>query len=468
MLQDCRNRREGELPKGHKSLVWSTSTVRKKQTEESVIKMKTLSEFIKSCTDSWHTAAEIANTLEKSGFTELKEGDVWNLESGGNYYVIRNMSSVIAFKIPDQNFKGYMIAAAHSDSPCFKIKSIPEITDKHYIRLNTEGYGGITLSSWLDRPLSVSGRVVVEVGDRLEIRLVNLDRDSLIIPSLAPHLDRTPKGEKELGIGRDMPPLYARSADGIDFMDEIAQRANTTKDKIKGHDLMLYNREEPRIWGRDNEFISAPRLDDLQCIYALLGGFIKGANSKTIQVYCAFDNEEVGSGTRQGAKSDFLSSTLLRISETLGLSYGEHMQRLSSSFIVSADNAHAIHPNRSDASDPANFPQINGGVVIKYNASQRYTTDALSEAIFKKICDRANIPYQVYANRSDIAGGSTLGNFATEKTCVPAIDVGLSQLAMHSSYETAGAVDTQYLTDAINEFYNSALDLTECTARIDF
>lgn len=430
--------------------------------------MKPLSEFINSCTDSWHTTSEIANTLEKSGFTALKEGDVWNLESGGNYYVIRNMSSVIAFKIPDKNFKGYMITAAHNDSPCFKIKSIPEITDKHYIRLNTEGYGGIQLSSWLDRPLSVSGRVVVEEGDRLKTCLVNLDRDSLIIPSLAPHLDRTPKGERELNIGRDMPPLYARSADGIDFMDEIAKIANTTKDKIKGHDLILYNREEPRIWGKDNEFISAPRLDDLQCVYALLGGFIKGANFKTVQVYCAFDNEEVGSGTRHGAKSDFLPATLLRISEAFGLSYGEHIQRLSSSFMVSADNAHAIHPNHSDASDLANFPQINGGVVIKYNASQRYTTDALSEAVFKKICDRANIPYQVYANRSDIAGGSTLGNFAAEKTCVPAIDVGLSQLAMHSSYETAGTLDTQYLTDAIVEFYSSFLRLSENGIYIDF
>ncbi len=430
--------------------------------------MKTLSEFIKSCTDSWHTASEITNTLEKSGFTELNEGDVWNLKRGASYYVTRNMSSVIAFKIPNEDFKSYMIAAAHGDSPCFKIKSTPHLADEHYIRLNTEGYGGALLSSWLDRPLSVSGRVVVEEGDCLKIRLVNLDRDSLIIPSLAPHIDRTPKGERELCIGRDMPPLYAVNADGADFMDEIAKRANTTKDKIKGHDLMLYNREEPRVWGKNNEFISAPRLDDLQCVYALLGGFIKGANSKAVQVYCAFDNEEVGSGTRQGAKSDFLAATLRRISEGLGLSYSGHMQKLSSSFMVSADNGHAIHPNHKDASDPANFPKINGGVVIKYNASQRYTTDALSEAIFKKICDRANIPYQVYANRSDITGGSTLGNFAAEKTCVPAIDVGLSQLAMHSSYETAGALDTQYLTDAIAEFYSSALDLTGCTAHIDF
>lgn len=420
--------------------------------------MKTLSEFIKSCTDSWHTALEIANTLEKSGFIALKEGDFWNLERGVNYYVTRNMSSVIAFKIPNKNFKGYMITAAHSDSPGFKIKPNPYFADEHYIRLNTESYGGAQLSSWLDRPLSVSGRVVVESEGCLDVRLVNLDRDSLIIPSLAPHLDRTPKSEREISIGRDMPPLYALNADNVNFMAEIAELANTSKDKIKGHDLMLYNREEPRIWGKNNEFISAPRLDDLQCIYALLDGFMKGSNSKTIQVYCAFDNEEVGSGTRQGAKSDFLHSTLLRISESLGLGYGEHRQRLSSSFMVSADNAHAIHPNRSDTSDLFNFPQINDGVVIKYNSSQRYTTDAFSEAIFKELCGRANIPYQVYANKSDIAGGSTLGNFAAEKTCVPAIDVGVAQLAMHSSYETAGTFDTQYLTDAIAEFYNSFLE----------
>ena len=421
--------------------------------------MKTLSEFIKSCTDSWHTAAEIAKTLEKSGFTALAEGEKWDLKKGGKYYVMRNMSSVIAFKIPDENFKSYMITAAHGESPSFKIKAVPNLADEHYIRLNTEGYGGPLLSSWLDRPLSVSGRVVVEEGERLDIRLVNLDRDSLIIPSLAPHLDRTPKGERELSIARDMPPLYALGTDDCDFMDEIAMLADTTRDKIKGHDLMLYSREEARIWGKNNEFISAPRLDDLQCVYALLCGFIKGANLKTIQVYCTFDNEEVGSGTRQGAKSDFLPSTLMRISEAFGLSYSEHMQRLASSFMVSADNGHAIHPNHKEASDVANFPKINGGVVIKYSASQRYTTDALSEAIFKKICERANVPYQVYANRSDIAGGSTLGNFASEKTSVPTVDIGLSQLAMHSSYETAGALDTQYLTDAISEFYDSSLDL---------
>lgn len=415
--------------------------------------MINLIDFIENSTDCWHTASTASDILSQNGFTHLEEGKKWGLVPGGKYYVTRNMSSLIAFVVPEGDISGFMIAAAHGESPSFKIKSNPEIKDGKYIRLNTEGYGGPQLSSWLDRPLSVSGRVIIDTDNGLESRLVRLDRDSLIIPSLAVHIN---KDSKDLNIMRDMPPLYAL-ADNTSFMQEIAEAANSTEDKILGFDLMLYSRDKGRIWGRHNEFISAPRLDDLQCVYALLGGFIESLPSSATQIFCIFDNEEVGSGTKQGAKSDFLPSVLSRICEEKSISYSEYARLLASSFMVSADNGHAIHPNRPDASDCANYPIIGGGVVIKYNASQKYTTDGVSEAIFKKICKKASVPYQVYANRSDIPGGSTLGNLLAEKTCINTVDVGLAQLAMHSAFETAGTEDTEYMKSAIREFYNTRI-----------
>lgn len=414
--------------------------------------MMNILDFIRECTDCWHTAATVANILKEQGYSPLDEGDKWNLAPGGKYFVMRNMSSVISFKVPDSEPTGFMISAAHGESPSFKIKAKPELADKNYVRLNTESYGGMILSSWMDRPLSVSGRVICETADGLETRLVRLDRDSLIIPSLAPHLNRD---SKETNILRDTPPLYALAE--CSFMQEIADTLNVSEEEIKGFDLMLYNREEGRIWGCNNEFISAPRLDDLQCVYALLKGYTNSLPTSTVQMYCVFDNEEVGSGTKQGAKSDFLPSVLGRICESLNISYSEYMRLLNSSFMVSADNGHALHPNRRDMSDSTCHPVIGGGVVIKYNASQKYTTDGVSEAIFRKICERADIPCQVYANRSDLPGGSTLGNLAAEKVCINTVDVGLAQLAMHSAFETAGTADTEAMQNVITEFYNSRI-----------
>ncbi len=416
--------------------------------------MINLIDFIKSCTDCWHTADTTSKILSQNGFVRLGENEDWQLSAGGKYYVMRNMSSLIAFKMPKGIPEGFMICAAHGESPSFKIKPTPELSDGKYIRLSTEVYGGPQLSSWLDRPLSVSGRVALDIGSGIETRLVRLDRDSLIIPSLAAHISK----DKEINIARDMPPLYAL-ADGASFTDELAEAAGCSKDKISGFDLMLYNRESGRVWGKNDEFISAPRLDDLQCVYALLGGFLESDTSSAVQVFCMFDNEEVGSGTKQGAKSDFLPSSLRRICEAQDIGYSRYMQLLAASFMVSADNGHAIHPNRPDASDSANYPEINKGVVIKYNASQRYTTDGVSEAIFKKLCKNADVPYQVYANRSDIPGGSTLGNLAAEKTCINTVDAGLAQLAMHSAYETAGNLDTEYMKSAIREFLNSSIKI---------
>lgn len=414
--------------------------------------MLNILDFISECTDCWHTAATVADILKEQGYIYIDEGDIWNLIPGGKYFTMRNMSSVIAFRVPEDMPTSFMISAAHGESPAFKIKAVPELKDKNYIRLNTEAYGGMLISSWLDRPLSVSGRVICETAEGLETRLLRLERDSLIIPSLAPHLNRD---SKDINVLRDTPPLYALS--DCSFLQEIAETLNVGEDKIIGFDLMLYNREEGRIWGCNNEFISAPRLDDLQCVYALLQGFIASIPTSAVQMYCVFDNEEVGSGTKQGAKSDFLPSVLRRICESLNISYSEYMRLLNSSFMVSADNGHALHPNRRDMSDSTCYPVIGGGVVIKYNASQKYTTDGVSEAIFRKICENADVPCQVYANRSDLPGGSTLGNLAAEKVCINTVDVGLAQLAMHSSFETAGTADTEAMQKAITEFYNSRI-----------
>ena len=402
-------------------------------------------EFIKNSTDAWHTADTIKGVLDKHGFCELSESEKWNIEKGGKYYVMRNMSSIIAFKI-SESFKSFMITAAHGDSPCFKIKPSVKTDDLNYIKLDVESYGGQILSTWFDRPLSVSGRVIVETEKGLETRLVRLE-NAAVIPSVAPHLVRD---NKELSV-LNMPPMYALSQSPRNLLTDIAENAD-----VKGFDLMVYNNQEGIIWGDD--FISAPRLDDLQCVYGILNGFLEGENKETVQVMCVFDNEEVGSGTKQGAKSDFLSSTLIRISEGLGISYEEVSRMLASSFMVSADNAHAIHPNRAEMSDKNNYPKLNNGIVIKYNASQKYTTDAVSEAVFKKICEMAEVPYQAYANRSDIAGGSTLGNLADEKTSINTVDIGLAQLAMHSAFETAGNKDMQYLIKAIKKFYETKIE----------
>jgi len=254
----------------------------------------------------------------------------------------------------------------------------------------------------------------------------------------------------------DLLPLYGIYAEGKDsFMDLVSSYAGVQKDNIISTDLFLYNRTEPAVWGESGEFISSPKLDNLQCAYATLQGFLRGSNTKTVNVYCCFDNEEVGSGTKQGAASTFLEDVLNRINDNLGKSREEYLCALASSFLISADNAHAVHPNHPELSDPTNRVYMNEGIVIKHNANQKYTTDAVSSALFKEFCKRADVPFQNYTNRSDVAGGSTLGNIASSKVSINMVDIGLAQLSMHSSYETAGIKDTLYLIKAAGEFFNS-------------
>ena len=357
--------------------------------------------------------------------------------------------------------KGMRIMASHSDSPTFKIKEDPEMeADGHYIKLNVERYGGMICAPWFDRPLSVAGRVIVRnssgnsASGALRTVLVNVDRDLLMIPNLAIHMNREVNDGYKYNAQKDMLPLYGDITAKDTFMKVIADAAGTAPEDILGHDLFLYNRQSASIWGASGEFLSSGRLDDLQCAFSSLKGFLAGEKKEYMAVHCVLDNEEVGSGTKQGAASTFLYDTLTRAHESLGLTREDYLIHLADSFMVSADNAHAVHPNHTDKADPVNRPYLNGGIVIKFNASQKYCTDGVSAAMFREICQRADVPVQTFVNRSDIAGGSTLGNISNTQVALNTVDIGLPQLAMHSPYETAGIKDTEYLVRAASVLFS--------------
>lgn len=405
--------------------------------------------FIQKSPTCFHAVAAMKEILEAEGYGELREEDRWKLEKGGKYYVTRNDSALIAFAIPEEEAKGYRIMASHSDSPTFKIKENPEMeAEGRYVKLNVERYGGMICAPWFDRPLSVAGRVVVKEGEEIVSKLVDVDRDLLMIPNLAIHMNREVNDGYKFNAQKDMLPLYGMSSAKGTFLKTVAEAAGVKEEEILGHDLFLYNRQEGTVWGAEEAFVSSARLDDLQCAFSSLKGFLAGKKEKYIAVHCVLDNEEVGSGTKQGAASTFLRDVLVRINSGLGQDQEDYLRRLAGSFMVSADNAHAVHPNYGEKADPVNRPCMNEGIVIKHSANQKYCTDGVSAAVFKDLCKRAGVPFQTFTNRSDILGGSTLGNISTTQVAVNAVDIGLAQLAMHSPYETAGVKDTAYLIKA--------------------
>ena len=415
-----------------------------------------LLEFIANSPTCFHAVQAMTDILSAEGFTELKENQKWHIENGGRYFVTRNGSSLTAFTVPFQEMKGMHIIASHSDSPSFKIKENPELeSEGHYIRLNVEGYGGMIRAPWFDRPLSVAGRVIVKDKAQGGFRsiLVDIGRDLVMIPNLAIHMDRQINDSCKYNIQKDMLPIYGDLSAKGTFMKLIADTAGVPEEEILGHDLFLYNRQKGTVWGASGEFLSCSRLDDLQCAFASLKGFLAGKRQEYLDVHCVLDNEEVGSGTKQGAASTFLYDTLTRIHTSLGLSQEDYLIHLADSFMISADNAHAVHPAHTDKADPANRPYINGGIVIKFSASQKYCTDGVSAAMFRDLCQRAGVPVQTFVNRSDMAGGSTLGNISNTQVALNTVDIGLPQLAMHSPYETAGVKDTGYLIRAAEEFF---------------
>jgi aspartyl aminopeptidase len=397
----------------------------------------------------------MARTLTEQGFTRLDEGEKWTILPGQGYFVTRNDSSLIAFQIPNQGIKGWRIMASHSDSPAFKIKEHPEITvENHYVQLNVEKYGGLVVSSWLDRPLSVAGRIIVRNPNHtLTSKLVNIDRDLVLIPNLAIHVNRDINKGYVYNPQIDLLPLFGMSDSKDSFWEIIAQSADCNAEDILGHDLFLYNRQKGAIWGGSGEFLSCGRLDDLHSAYGSLQGFLAGEKREYAAIHCVFDNEEVGSYTKQGAASTFLADTMIRISDALSMSREEYLISLSNSFMVSADSAHAVHPNHPAKSDPTNRPYLNEGIVIKYNGEQKYCSDARSAAIFKNLCMEAGIPFQTFANRSDAAGGATLGNISSTQVSINTVDIGLPLLAMHTPYETAGIKDTAYLIQAAKAMF---------------
>jgi len=412
-----------------------------------------LLDFIAASPTAFHAVRNIKERLREAGFAELCEADEWHVEPGGKYFVRRNDSSIIALRLPESRPVGIMLAAAHSDSPSFKIKESAGVSDGKYVRLNVEKYGGMLCAPWMDRPLSVAGRVTLRDGGHIVSRLVDVERDLLLIPNVAIHMDRTVNDGKKYDPSKDMLPLFSLSG-APSFDAVIAQELGVKEEDILSKDLFLYPRVAGTVWGAEGEFISSPRLDDLQCAFGCMEGFLSADGSKSITALCVFDNEEVGSGTKQGAGSGFLSDVLRRVCFALGLDESAFLALTANGFMLSADNAHAVHPNHGELADRNDRPVPNGGVVIKYNANQRYTTDSVSAAVFGEICRAAGVPVQRFTNRADMPGGSTLGNISLAHVALDSVDIGLAQLAMHSCYETAGAKDTEYLVSATREFFS--------------
>ncbi len=413
-----------------------------------------LFEFLQEGVTPYHAAATAAAWLDAAGFTRLEEADYWNLEPGKGYYILRNGSAVVAWRIPDHAIGGWRITASHSDAPGWKIKS-DAVQNDGCRRLSVEGYGGMIMSSWLDRPLTVAGRVLVRTEDGVETRLVHFDRDLLVIPSLAIHMQRDVNKGHTYNPQIDMQPLWG-PADSRTLTDLLCEELGVAAEDILDRDLQLVTRQAPAVIGPDGQYFMAPRIDDLECAATTLLGFIDAAaetDSACAPVWAMLDNEEVGSSSRQGAESSFLRDVLDRILEAIPHSAQMEHRALANSFMLSADNGHATHPNFAAKSDPAAPVRLGGGVVLKYNASQKYTTNALSGGIFRAICEKAGVPVQTFTNRADEPGGSTLGNLQSHSLPIPMADIGLAQLAMHSAVETAAVADAESMVKAVAAFY---------------
>ena len=413
-----------------------------------------LVEFLQESVTPFHAAATAESWLRAAGYTRLEEADYWNLEPGKGYYVTRNGSSVVAWRVPEHAIGGWRIVASHSDSPSWKVKN-DRVENDGCRRLSVEGYGGMIMPTWIDRPLTVGGRVIVKTEDGIESRLVCIDRDLLVIPSLAIHFQRDVNKGHTYNPQIDMQPLWG-PADSRTLTDLVAEELGVDPADILDTDLQLVTRQTPTQIGPDGEFFMAPRIDDLECAATTLLGFLDAAaetDSACAPVWAMLDNEEVGSSSRMGAESSYLRDVLDRIIEAVPHS-GQAMPRaLANSFMLSADNAHATHPNFPQKSDPCAPVRLGGGVVLKYNASQKYTTNAVSGAVFRAVCQKAGVPVQVFTNRADEAGGSTLGNLQSHTLPIPMADIGLAQLAMHSAVETASVADAEAMTKAVAAFY---------------
>ena len=418
-----------------------------------------LMDFIQDSPSCYHVVSNAATMLENAGATRIDERASFSLKAGNCYFVTRNDSSIIAFRIPEEPATGYSIVAAHTDAPSFKVKSNPEIRNGNtYTTLNVEGYGGMLMAPWFDRPLSLAGRAFVKSKDgKVEQHLVNFDKDLCQIVNLCIHQNREANKGYEYKIQKDMLPIIGLGEGTPTIKEMVADLLGVDAASVLDSELFLYNRMHGSIWGESDEFFSSPKIDDLQCAFSALKAFVTAEDSASsrIQMVALFDNEEVGSSTKQGANSDFLRQIIHRIGCALGWDFDKRCAVQASSFMISADNGHSFHPNYAEKCDPTNKPLINGGVMIKYAGNQKYTTDAFSGAYLKNILSDAGIPVQVFHNNSNVTGGGTLGNISTTQFSIPTVDIGAAQLAMHSPYETAGTKDTFNLTEGMRAFYKA-------------
>ena len=404
----------------------------------------------------------VCDELLNNGFVQLQaENAIKNLPE--KFFITKNGSAVFAFHMGKKALAeaGFRMIAAHSDSPTFRIKPNAEMAGEGgMVRLNTEAYGGSILSTWFDRPLSLAGRVILRSDDALrpESRLLHIKRPLLVIPNLAIHFNRQVNDGVKLNKQKDMLPIlgYVKDkleADGL-ILSVIADELKIEKEAIIDFDLYLYDTTSACTVGLDNEFVSSGRLDDLSMVHAGLEAITAdGGQPDVTKVLAVFDNEETGSGTKQGAGSNFFMSLLQRIVLAQGGSLDDYFRSVEKAFLVSADNAHGFHPNYAEKYDPTNHALLGGGPVIKINAAQKYSTDAMSAAVFQQICERAGVPCQRFVNRSDVAGGSTLGNILTSSVAIRGVDMGNAVLAMHSVRELASTADHDYCIKAFIEFY---------------
>jgi aspartyl aminopeptidase len=425
--------------------------------------VQTLVQMVQASVSPYHCVEEGSRLLRENGFEELVLGDFWDLESGKSYFCNVFGTTLMAFKIPDNYYNGmeFHIAAAHTDWPCFKIKPFPENESGRYAKLNVETYGGPIFSSWLDRPLSIAGRVALKSDNLMQptARLVNFDRPLLTIPNLAIHFNRDVNKGTELNAQIDMQPILQvlpKEWQMQDyFINLLAEELDVQPEEILSFDLNLYNQDGCALVGADSQLLSSPRLDNLTSCAACLLGLINSKNEDTVSVVTLFDNEEVGSGTKQGADSLILPQLLEKLILSLGGSKLDYMNAVLNGLMLSVDVAHAIHPNKPNFNDITNKNYPGDGVAIKMNYSQRYATDPVAIGIVENLCQVYDIPYCRYLNRSDIRGGSTLGSMASALLTMKTVDIGVSLLAMHSARELMAISDQDALTELLTAFFNN-------------
>ena len=423
-----------------------------------------LIDFLYTSPTAYHSVKTVKERLDSNGFSEVKESDKWNLQKDGKYYVIKNDSALIAFTVGNGELEedGFKLIGAHTDSPGFRIKANPEmVAEGKYLKLNTEVYGGPLLYTWFDRPLGIAGKVSLKGKSPLkpEVKLVNINKPLLIIPSVAIHMNRSVNEGFAVNKQKDTLPLLALINEKFEknnyLVNAIAKELNVDAESILGFDLGLYEIEKGSLTGINEEFISAGRLDDMWMVYAGIKALIDSKSNKSTKVMVCMDNEEIGSLTPQGANSALLLNILERIALALGKDREELHRALANSIMISADLAHAVHPNAEEKHDPTNRPVLGKGPVLKTAASGSYSTDSYNAAIFEGLCSAANVPYQKFFNRSDVRGGTTIGPITSSLLTIPVMDMGAPLLSMHSIRELATVIDNVYSVKLFTEFFNA-------------